>query len=104
MGKVARSPFLDILMQVPSPWLTSSTKSVVKQVCAVDSEAKAVARPSVKRTWECILVADCTGQPTSKKKNECESKGRWFAQVQNEGTHVLQGRVCFYLSRRANNE
>ncbi len=66
-------------MQVPSPWLTSSTKRVVKQVCAVDSEAKVVARPSMKRTWECILVADRTGQP-KKEKNECESKGRCMPQ------------------------
>ena len=84
MGKVATSPFLDILMQVPSPWLTSSTKSVVKQVCAVDSEAKAVARPSVKRTGECILASDCTASPQTrkekreKKMKEGKSKGVLF--------------------------
>jgi hypothetical protein len=42
-------------MQVPSPWLTSSTKRVVKTVWAVESEAKVVARPSVKRKGEYIL-------------------------------------------------
>ena len=38
-------------------------KSVVKMVCAVDNEAKAVARPSVKRIGECIFVQSMQASP-----------------------------------------
>ena len=56
MGYVQVLPSLGMRIHVPSPWLTSLTKSVVRTVWAVDSGAKAVARPSKKNEGECIVT------------------------------------------------
>lgn len=58
IGPVHRFPSMSMRTQVPSPWLTSLTKRVVKMVCALPKLA--VARPMSKVAERILVVGHCS--------------------------------------------